>query len=103
MIRFKMLHPKMAVEMLGYIPQFFSEADPRTAAEQINENYQHGGGWRHMSGWSMSPLGALCYKGDRPLIPLAEAHLRDEHIIFYEDEWLAIIQKDGSFEVSRIN
>ena len=35
--------------------------------------------------------------------PLAKAQLRDETILFYESPWVLIAQKDGTFEVSRID
>lgn len=46
MMRWVLFHPKMTPEMLGLIPSFLSESDPRPAREQFDENYQHGGGWR---------------------------------------------------------
>lgn len=46
MMVWKFLNPEMTVEQLGYIPLFFAADDPRPAAEQLNERYAHGGGWR---------------------------------------------------------
>jgi hypothetical protein len=95
-------HPKASPEMLGYIPSFFSENDPRPAREQIDENYKHGGGWRPFKGFKMLDNG-IKYPGD-PLIPLCfEMKLRDETIRYYDGAWLAIIQPDGSFEICRID
>jgi hypothetical protein len=91
-------------DILGFIPHFLSPNDPRPAAEQINANYQHGGGWRAQPGFKLNPVTrALKYPGDPPLLPLAEAHLRDELILFYEYEYLAIIQPDNTFEVCRLD
>jgi len=45
----------------------------------------------------------LRYPGDPILAPLAQAKLRDELIVFYRHALVAIIQPDGSFEVSRVD
>jgi hypothetical protein len=95
--------PGVTQEMLGYIPSFLSEDDPRPAREQINANYRHGGGWHACPRFTLASNGNLVYPGDPPLKVLAATKLRDEEIRFYELAWLAIIQPDGSFEVSRID
>lgn len=93
-------HPEARFEMLGYIPQFLDERDPRCAKDQINANYQ--GGWSPMQGFEMREHG-IKYHGD-PLTPLLfETHLRNETIRFYDCAWVAIIQPDGSFEISRLD
>lgn len=97
----KMKHPQATIEMLGYIPDFLSESDPRSAKEQIEVNYI--GGWSHMPGFTMNENGNLNYPGDPPMLLLAETKLRDKTIRFYQHAWLAIIQPDGSFEVSRVD
>jgi hypothetical protein len=102
MINFTLLHPQMKFEYLGLLPEFFSEADPRPAREQIHEAYAHGGGWSPRGSWSYSPLNDVIeYLGDRPLQPIAKATLHGEKIFLYESAWVAIVQPDGSFEVSR--
>lgn len=37
-------HPQFSPEMLGYLPNMLNEHDPRSAREQLDDNYQHGGG-----------------------------------------------------------
>jgi len=96
-------HPDMTVEMLGYVPDFLNDQDPRPAKEQIDANYGHGGGWNSFPGFTMLPNGSLSYPGDPPIPVLAETKLRDETIRFYEHAWLAIIQPDGSYEISRVD
>jgi hypothetical protein len=96
-----MLHPKAKPDMLGYIPDFLSEDDPRRAADQINANYSHAGGWRPFQGFRMAANGDLIYPRDPPIKALAETMLRQEIIKFYEHSWLLIIQPDGTWEVSR--
>lgn len=102
MIIFKMLHPRATHDMLGYVPGFFSEADPRPAREQINANYRSG--WFPLKGGRMTPkTGLYKYPGDPALMPIAVAKLRDETIYFYQYEMLSIVQPDGSYEIARVN
>ena len=95
------------MEVVGLIPTFLSEHDPRSAAEQIDENYQHGGGWRHFEGFELigekGDKYSIVYAGDPPMYELSRATLRDETLVFFQTSWMAIIQKDGSFEISRID
>lgn len=42
MMVWKMLHPRMTYEMLGLLPEFLTEHDPRPAREQFDKNYRHG-------------------------------------------------------------
>lgn len=90
-----------------YLPSFFSEGDPRPAAEQLNERYSYGGGFAPLDGFTLEgdwtkPAGAtLRYPEDEPLYELCRARLRDETLIFFESSWLAIIQPDGSFVATR--
>ncbi len=104
-----LMHPAMKPEMLGLIPDFIHDDDPRPAARQIDERYAHGGGWRPMPGWRFIPTDqSLQYlKGDDgpedPMPVLARCRFRDELICFYPHAWVAIIQPDDSFEVSRMD
>jgi hypothetical protein len=86
---------------------FMNDRDPRAAKEQIDENYQHGGGWSPMQGWKLGPTTLrLTYgSGDEAehYDPLAKTTLRDETIVYYHSSWVAIVQKDGTFEVSRVD
>lgn len=92
------------LEELGLIPMFVSEADSRPAREQFDENYQHGGGWSPFKGHSFDPKTfELSYPDDPPLKPIAVATLRDETIIVYDYAFVLILQKDGSFEVCRMD
>lgn len=94
-------HPRMTLERLGYIPQFIQASDPRKAAKQIAQAYI--GGWHPFTGFEMLSNGDLKYPGDPPVKLLAEAKLREETIRFYEHSWLAVIQPDGTFEISRLD
>jgi len=99
----KLVHPQATPEMLGFLPEFLSEEDPRPAKEQIDFNYSHGGGWCPFKGFKMLPNGNLKYPGDPETELLAETKLREETIRFYNHSWCAIIQSDGSYEISRVD
>lgn len=96
-------HPQATIEMLGFLPEFLSDEDPRPAREQIDANYSHGGGWVPFKGFEMLPNGNLKYPEDPEVELIAETRLRDETIRFYNYAWLVIIQLDGSWEVARID
>lgn len=105
MITFIARHPTATLDHLGYIPTFLSEDDPRPAREQIDERYSYGGGWdpEPGRGFVMHDGDILKFPGDPPMSPLCELHLRDERIVLYLYSVVAIIQPDGSFEVSRLD
>jgi hypothetical protein len=105
MMIWQMLHPKMRLEMLGLIPGFLDDENPAPAAEQIDKNYRHGGGWFPYPGFKLAADNWLIsnYQEDPPLRPLAQTKLRDELVVFYDHAWVAIIQPDRSFEVARID
>lgn len=88
-------------ETLGFLPEIFRESDPRTAIEQADDRYS--GGWQPMSGFK-NVDGKLYYPGDPPLNPLCAWVLHDEEmIVLYEHEFVAIFQRNGKFEVSRMD
>ena len=96
------------MEVVGLIPSFLDENNPAPASQQIDANYQHGGGWSNFKGFELKEIGnknlyALQYPGDPPMHELSRATFRDQTIVFFESSWLAIIEQDGSFEVSRID
>lgn len=91
-------------DFVGFIPEFFSEDNPASAKEQIHRAYAHGGGWNPFQGFKMSDdKMRIMYPGDPAFNAIATARMRDETIILYEHEWLAIIQPDGSHEIARID
>lgn len=90
----------------GYLPEFFSELDVRTAEEQLDEAYQHGGGVQPFKGfklcnWEVAGGAYLAYPGDPDMKEISRDKLRDETIILFEAEWVAIVQPDGSHMVTR--
>lgn len=98
-------HPLATQEMLGYIPMFLDDNDKRPAKEQINDNYRHGGGWRSLDGLTMHPDKLVDPNDGNPFdfVLLWESELNDEILRFYNGSMLAVIQPDGSFEVTRID
>lgn len=97
-----MLHPRMNYSMLGYIPGWLSEENPKSAREQLSDGYVFGG-WQPFKGFTLNPSNSLSFPGDPTIQPLAQAKLRDELIVFYPHSWVAVIQPDRSFEVCRMD
>ena len=96
-------HPQFIVEMLGAIPSFLDDDDPRDAKTQINEAYRFAGGWRPFAGFKMAPDRSIKYPGDPALPVLCETQLRDERIYYYQHSWVAIVQPDGGYEICRLD
>ena len=97
-----LLHPRALPDHVGFIPTFIDLDDPRPAAEQFAERYVYGG-WRNQPGFTASEPFTLHYPGDPPLKPIAAMQLRDELILVYDYGYVAIFQKDGSFEACRMD
>lgn len=116
MLEFKFLDPRVTEDHLGMIPHFLWDSDPRTAVDQINERYAHGGGWRPLS--NFLPLGAynfaegvapkLRYPGDPPFHPYAMATLHAdtdaaEVFVIYEHAFCAIFRNGELYQVARLD
>jgi hypothetical protein len=87
----------------GLIPRMLDLDDPRPARDQLDSNYQHGGGWRPQGKFESKGWGRLQYPGDPIMVPLAEIAFRDETIRIYQYGYVAIFQKDGTFEAARMD
>jgi len=99
-----LLDHRATIDQVGFIPSFLDEDDPRPAAQQLDANYQHGGGWRPQKGFTYNPkTGALHYPGDPPFTPIALLVLRKELILIYQYGYVAVVQPDGSFEACRMD
>lgn len=103
MVVWEMLHPQMRPDMLGLLVLWLDDEDPRPAKDQFNGHYAHGGGWRPFGKFKLGADNSLHYPEDPPLTPLAQCWLRDELVVFYDHAWVAIIQKDRSFEACRMD
>lgn len=103
MLEFKMLNPSYTEADLGMLPFFAWESNPKSAKEQINDNYRHGGGWQSFQGFTFNKDTSISYPNDPPQHPIAIAKLRDEVIFVYEGSWVLILQPDRSYDVARID
>jgi hypothetical protein len=103
MIDVRLLSPDVTLEDLGLISGMLDVSNPAPARDQFNANYQHGGGWRPSDKFTLGDDDSLGYPGDEPLHPLAEITFRDERVLIYESDFVAVIQPDRSFEVCRMN
>jgi hypothetical protein len=90
-------------DIVGYIPSWLSTLDPEGAEKQIDKHYKHGGGFDHFEGFKMDDNFGLYYPSDPTFYPLAAAKLREELILFYPHAWVAVVQKDASFRIARID
>ena len=92
---------------LGFLPDILMVEDKRPVREQLEDRYRHGGGFRPMRTpkWKFDPLTmVLRFPGDPPFKPLAWTMVNDEKCIFYPMcSLLCIVQKDGSWEVTRVD
>lgn len=95
------------VSRMGIVPAFLSAHDPRPMAEQLNEGYEHGGGWVPSSGFTLKNgdvgKAELTFAGEPPMFEYARATMRDETLIMFDYSFFAIVQNDGSFEVCRMD
>lgn len=86
---------------LGFIPSFLDINDARSAREQFSTNYVSG--WSAFAGFKLHKNGHLSYPGDPELEPKAMLQFRGELILVYDCAWVLVMQKDGTFEVSRMD
>lgn len=109
------LAPGFSPIHLGILPEFISEYDDRSAVDQINEAYAHGGGWRDFKGFTFS-LGdnidpfrdwTLTYPEDPPYRPLAYLLRPTEYVVFFPYSWVMVLQRDlqstPSFRIAHID
>jgi hypothetical protein len=87
-------------DVVGFIPTFLRDDDPRTAREQFNANYISG--WRSVTGFKRNGT-TLTYPGDPPLKPYCVILFHDEEIYVYPHAWVMVVQKDGTFEICRMD
>jgi hypothetical protein len=91
---------------MGAVPWFFDDEDPRPAAEQLNERYAHGGGFRPWGKekWKLDAKAlTIKWPGEKAMKPRAKATLHTDTLVFYDHAILAIIHEDGTFDVTRVD
>lgn len=108
MIEFTIVHPRATQYHLGYVPMFFNNMDPRSAADQLHKNYANGGGVNPRPKFSINAKGQLVWNHDELFERIAEATLHpghdlEEKLIFFTSSYLAIIQKNGDMVVTRVD
>lgn len=91
------------IEELGLIPTFLNANDPKSAKEQFNTNYSHGGGWRAFEGFRVDEDMSIQYPGDPKYHPIAKCRFRNENIYVYPYAWVLVMQDDGTHEMSRMD
>jgi hypothetical protein len=92
------------IELLGFLPDIIRKDDPRPVAEQVNDRYAHGGGWRPMRGWELDrETYAITYLEDPPYKPIAATKIKNEFVLVYPHAWVAVVQENGAFEVARMD
>jgi hypothetical protein len=90
-------------DVWGFIPSFLDADDPRPAREQFNERYI--GGWRPAPprlGFDFDTV-TLTYPGDPPMKPISAMQFRTEWVLLFPSSWVLILQRDGSWEVARMD
>jgi hypothetical protein len=91
----------------GFLPLFLNTDNPAGAVDQINKSYAHGGGWHDFHGFDLiaTKTGAyrLQYPQDPPMKEISRTTLRDEIVVLFTYDWVAVIQQDGSFRVARLD
>lgn len=92
--------PRATLEHWGYILDWLSEDNPKSAKEQLKDGY---GSWSHFDGLKLLINDQLTYPGDPPLKPISEIVMRSERIVLYPCSWVAVIQPNRSFEVCRMD
>lgn len=92
-------------DLTGYLPMFISESSSMSAVEQLNYHYSHGGGWHDFEGFTLhdGDEPKLLYPGDPPTLAVCQWKLRDERIILFDHAWVAVVQPDGSYRISRMD
>ena len=79
--------------------------DKRPAREILDENYRHGGGWSPFEGFKVADPKkfSIKYPGDPTMRPHSLITFNHEVVAFYDSDWVAIWQPDGSFEICRMD
>ena len=96
---------------LGLIPAILSPRDNRPVAEQIRTGYAHGGGYNPVKGFSLEPnrlrpgKAVLTYPGDPAYKEWGRCYFphTEELALVFSCAFVAIVQADGSFEVTRMD
>jgi hypothetical protein len=101
------LNPELDPRVLGFLPEILLDEDVRPVKEQLNDRYAHGGGYRPFGDKKFKldrMTMVLRYPGDPPFVPAAFTQIGNETVIFYPQcSLLLILQKDGTWEITRVD
>lgn len=106
------LDSRYTLDHLGFLPEILDSADPRPVAEQLDERYAHGGGYRPSKDtrWKLIDRAdfRLHYPGDPIFKPAAKFIFpkTKEVAFFYPDgSFLLIVQEEGfgSYVITRVD
>jgi len=104
------MHPIWSnMDAAGILPLMLDVLDTRDARAQLDANYAHGGGFRPFKGFELAtpptPDGSygLRYPGDPVMPEVSRATLASETVVLFAYGWVAVIQPDQSFVVSRMD
>lgn len=103
---FQFIDHRATNDHLGFIPTFLSENDPRSAIQQLDSAYTHGGGWRPIPGFVYDENSNLLeYPGDPPLSILAFTILHKHEIVMIAPYAIVCVldTKTGKYEVARMD
>lgn len=114
-VHWERLHPLADIDMLGFIPSFLDLDEPGDAVEQLDRNYQHGGGFRptvvnFKVDLDLNGPSELVYPGspedgeeDEIYPALYRAKFRDEWVYVFASAWVLVHKKDGTNVIARMD
>ena len=104
MLHFTPLVKGFNENMAGDLRFFANENSDTPLNKQINKAYSFGGGWNPLNGFEFNQeTKGIKYPGDPELLPLAVATFKEQQVYLYHYSWVAIVNPDKSFEVSRVD
>lgn len=89
------LDPRITDVWLYPLASMLNTDNPKSAQEQLDDGYKQFGGYKPFPGFTLNPNLTMNYPGDPVMIPMAMCELRDELIILYPGDWVAVVQKNG--------
>lgn len=106
MIECAIEHEIGGMERAGFIPNMLDWNSDRKLREQLDAGYQHGGGWHPTTvPFHFDPkTKALSYPGDPDFLPYLEVRTTSgERMFVYPGSWVLLLQRDGSYEIARMD
>ena len=107
-VKWTILNP-LGMHYLGFLPEWWrAQYDERPVTQQLHDAYRHGGGWDPLPGFVLQDGNKAQYKPndpdrDPPYEPLAIGEANGEKVIVYDHSWVGVINKDGTFEMNRMD